>query len=305
MYDKSDPRHSLAPAATAGMAPPAVGYLGSECGLFNETAPQIADASGRTWITRGRNFVVALTEAEAGATFLREAQPDEYVLLLPEAETSVEITTEAGTETVAGYRIAILPPGRSAIRVATGGTVVRLFTPRSEDIAGLASNAGNFTVPHPSVPEFVAWPDPPEGFRLRHYSLDVPDEPGRFGRIFRCTTFMVNYLYPRVGPRDRTKVSPHHHDDFEQGSLALKGHFTHHLRWPWTTDMNLWRDDEHVACGSPSVFVIPPPAIHTTTSDDPGVNQLVDIFAPPRMDFSLKPGWVLNESDYPMPATGK
>ena len=303
MYDQSDPRSTLAGSPKPAPARMHESFFGSELALFYDSKPQQSDANGRTWISRGQNFVVAYSEATAGGIFARAAQPDEYAVIVPDPDTQVEITTAEGTTIVPGYSVAFVPPGKSSIRMLTPGTLVRLFTPKSQDMAEAASNAEAFSGPHPNVPPFQPWPEPPGGLKLKWYTLDVPEDPSRFGRIYRCTTFMINYLTPRVGPRARDKVSPHHHDDFEQCSLALSGAFTHHLRWPWTTNMNVWREDEHLFCESPSICVIPPPSIHTTTAEGEGVNQLVDIFAPPRMDFSMKPGWVLNEADYPMPGT--
>jgi len=301
MYVSSDPRSSLADAAQPAEARRHSHYFGSQLGLFYETPPQISDENGETWISRGQNFVVAYSAARQHAVFVRKEQADEYAVIIPDKETTIEVTTDVGATTVPGYSVVFIPPGDSQIRLVAAGTIVRLFTPRSRDMADASANREAFAEPHPNVPPFEPWPDPPGGLKVRWYTLDVPEDPARFGRIYRCTTFMINYLTPRVGPRERDKVSPHHHDDFEQCSLALSGAFTHHLRWPWTTNMNMWRDDEHLYCRSPSICVIPPPAIHTTTAESAGVNQLVDIFAPPRMDFSLKPGWVLNEADYPMP----
>jgi hypothetical protein len=298
MYDTSDPRSTLTPPTTV---PASTEFSGAECGKFYETEPQEHDANGRSWYIRSQNAVVSYCDAEDGACFVREAQIDEYVLLLPEAGVNARVITEAGTTDVPGYSIAFIPPGRSEVRISGQGKVVRLFTTRSQDLAAKCSNADSYKTARTNVATFRAWPEPKSGPKVRVYSLDVPEQPGRFGRIWRGSTLMINYLPPQLGPRDVTKLSPHHHNDFEQISLALDGAFTHHLRWPWTINLNSWRDDQHDYCGSPSVMVIPPPAIHTSRGMLQGVNQLVDIFCPPRMDFSQKPGWVLNAEDYPMP----
>ena len=299
MYDKTDPRAALAPKGAA--AGPQTGLVAqAQEAHFYKEPPQIDDANGQTWMLRGHNFVLAWSQANAGARFARSEQADEYAVLLPESGAVIEWNGE--TVDVPGWSLAFVPAGDSVVTLKDGGPLTRLFTTKSGDLAEQCVNARAYDLPRAHIPEFAPWPTPNGGWKVRHYSLDVPPQEGRFGRIFRCTTMMVNVLDVFDGPRDSTKMSPHHHDDFEQCSLAIKGEFSHYLRWPWTTDMADWQDDRTVTMQSPSALVIPPPVIHTTRAVGPEENQLIDIFCPPRADFSQKAGWVLNADDYPMPS---
>lgn len=299
MYGRNDLRTSLAPAQ-AGPVPTA--FKAASYALFYGNEPQRASALSRDWYARGQTMVVAYSEVEAGAVFERTGQVDEYAVVLPDDGVELEIAIPEGVESVSDRAVAFVPAGESRITVKKGGRMLRLFTTQSADLVALCSNADAYAEPDPNVAPFAAWPDPVGGRKVRVYSGSVAPEEGRFGRLYRGSTIMVNFGDGRVGPRAPDNLSPHHHTDFEQYSIALDGDYIHHLRWPWISDSTQWIEDDHERCAAPSVAVIPPPATHTSQGIAPGLNRLLDAFCPPRRDFSNKPGWVINAEDYPMPA---
>ena len=283
-----------------GGPPPAGGpFAAAHYHRFYDAPPAEDEHGVRTWYARGQLMVLAYSEASPGATLERPAQDDEYCVLLPDPQSNAVIEAAGESATIDGFSLTFVPPGSSTVRLPAGGQVVRLFTASAD----LLQRCRGDWEDNPRIPPLKPWPAPRGDARIRCYSLATERAEDCFGTIFRGSTFMVNYIDPSQGPRDPRKLSPHHHEDFEQCSLALEGEFIHHLRWPWTPNRNHWRDDEHVRCGSPSVAIIPPPSIHTTEATGAALNVLLDVFCPPRMDFSLRPGWVLNADDYPLPDT--
>ena len=241
---------------------------------------------------------MSYTEAKAGDVFARTGHPDEYVVLMYSESAAVRVTAGEQTADVDEEAFIVVPPGDSSVEVLGDGILIRLFSVVADDLREGAFNTAAYDEPDVRHAPLVPWPDPVGGFKLRVYRLlETPIAEGRFGRIFRTTNLMVNFLAEEPAPRDEKKLSPHFHDDFEQISLAVKGHFIHHIRYPWGPDSTQWRPDESREIDTPSICIIPPPTIHTTQ----GIGehqQLLDIFSPPRVDFSTS-GWVLNAADYP------
>ncbi|MEU3297016.1 hypothetical protein ABZ722_32325 [Streptomyces longwoodensis] len=231
------------------------------------------------------------------------AAPDEHVVLLPHDGVRLKVSTAAGEVVLDEPGLVIVPPGTSSLLADQDCAVLRVFTCRAEEVAARAANAESYAVVDPAVAPLP--PIPPERAQhaLQVYRLaDIPTNSKRLGRIFRTDSLMINWFPRSEGPRDPDKLSPHVHDDFEQGSVTLAGDFVHHFRYPWTPRLSEWRDDETVPCTSPSVAVIPPGVIHTTRAVGAGSHDLIDVFAPPRADF-LAAGWVLNADEYTQTST--
>lgn len=278
--------------------------------VFADMAPQAVEADGkaRTWIVRGGNFAVCVSEVEPGAVVARADNPEEYMVILPPDGTSARI--EAGGESVeAGPdSLIIVPPGPSRVVATSRGTIARIISRASADIMALAANAETYADGAPELAPPDLWPAPYDGFRLRHYPLAQYADPGGERiqpRVFRSTNMLVNVFAHYFTRRDTTALSPHWHDDFEQASLTLNGRWIHHLRYNWGADLDAWVPDDHGEMATPSVIIIPARAIHTSRDIGPdgGESSLYDIFCPPRLDFASKPGFVINEDEYPLPDT--
>lgn len=276
--------------------------------VFHEMAPQdvSADGQAKTWITRGGNFAVCYSQVEPGAVLARENNPEEYMVILPPDGTTA--TIEAGGEKVeAGSdSLTIVPPGPSRIVATSKGVIARIFSKASDDIMAKAWNAEVYADGAPELAPPDLWPEPYDGYRLRHYPLAQYATPGGERiqpRVFRSTNMLVNIFAHYHTRRDTTALSPHWHDDFEQASLCLNGRWIHHLRYNWGADLSSWWPDDHEEIGTPSVIVIPARAIHTSRDVGPDgpESSLYDIFCPPRLDFASKKGFVINEDEYPLP----
>jgi hypothetical protein len=265
-------------------------------GRYYEETPQLVGEGVRSWITRGANFAVVCSVGEVGATFRGTAQDEQFVYAL---EGGVGVSTGAGNETLGVEDLAILPPGEWALRFQRRGCVVQLVT-AADALAKQAANAAIYANGAPEVTPVEPWPEPLGGYRLRRYSTLEAYARGGMVHAFRTRKLMMVPYARFLEPRDETALTPHSHTDFEQGSVALEGDWLHHLRVPWTANRRHWRPDLHLQVGSPSTTIIPAGVIHTSQGIAGEGMRLIDVFAPPRLDFSQR-GWVDNAADYPMP----
>lgn len=265
--------------------PPDLARLGSD-------APG-SDATVQS--ARGQNFIVDWLAGDRGAR-LERYSADEAILLLPDAPARVasgEDTREAAARTVA-----ILPAGTVEVALGAPGRAMLLRSDFTPDEAAACRNAGTYRQPDPRVGPKTAFRrlETTQPFRLLSID-DVAPASGRARlKMLQSATMSINWV-EYDGPRDRTQLSPHAHDDFEQGSLAIDGAFMHHLRVPWGPDATLWRDDVHLDAPAPSLAIFPPGLIHTTEGLGEGAHLLIDIFCPARSDFRAK-GWLYNADDY-------
>ena len=267
---------------------------------FYKQDPAREAEGARTWYGRSQNLLVAYSKVEKGNGLEIANSENEYFIVL--IDGSIDIASESGSGSASGPAQIIVPPGKSRITATSAVTLVRVFAPAPAELAAKAVNNSSYDEPHPNVAPLEPWPMPKTGYKLRIYQFDKMPSDSR--KIFRSRNIMINWGANYGGPRDVTRLSPHKHDDFEQVSLCIEGKYIHHIRYPWESDSTSWMEDDHIEIDTPSITIMPPPALHTSVAMG-AKNSLVDIFGPPRMDFSLGAMvYAENAAEYPMPEGG-
>ncbi|MFJ6324719.1 MULTISPECIES: hypothetical protein [unclassified Rhizobium] len=256
-----------------------------------------AKTSAPSSIIRGQNFTVECVTGADGADIIIHSD-HETILLIPESEAS--LTMDSERVEIASRSIAVVPAGAFQLHLPRGARAFALTTARRDMDSRNVVNADDYKVLDGRVIP-VAKPMvrlEKDADRIRVYQVDdipFPEGNPRL-KFFQSSTMSINWV-EYEGQRDRTKLSPHAHEDFEQGSLAIAGDFVHHIRTPWVSNAEEWREDQHIEASAGSMAIIPPELIHTTEGVGPGRHILIDVFAPPRADFIAK-GWVFNAGDY-------
>lgn len=252
-----------------------------------------------SWYGRSQNVLVAYTRLEKGNSLTADTENEYFIVLI---EGTVEVAAGTKAEVASGPAQVIVPPGESTVTASSEGVLVRVFAPPPADLVARAVNNGSYDEPHANVAPHELWPMPTDGYKLRVYQYDRMPADAR--KVFRSRNIMINWAAVYAGPRDLTRLSPHKHDDFEQVSLCIAGRYTHHIRYPWESDSTTWMEDDHIDIETPSITIMPPPALHTSVAMAES-NSLIDIFGPPRLDFSL--GGMVNAENasvYPLPESG-
>ena len=265
-------------------------------GAYYRDPPRQQGQGWRRWLTRAANFAIVYTEGAAGAA-LREQFADEHFVYAPTG--AVRVTAGAAQATLGVEDLGIVPPGECTLQFAQAATVVQVITAR-EALVAAAPNAATYAGGAAEVTPVEPWPEPVGGYRLRTYATRDGYARGGMVHAYRTRKLMIVPYERFLEPRDETQLTPHAHADFEQASVALEGEWLHHLRVPWTANRRHWKPDRTVEIGSPSVTVIPAGVIHTSQGVAGAGMRLIDVFAPPRVDFSQR-GLVDNAAEYPPP----
>lgn len=246
-------------------------------------------------VARGQNFFVQWIEGDA--PFAAQSAR-EMLLLLPEGGARVRVGA-AAAQSVPGRSVCVLPAGDVEVTCETGGRAVLLASSRADLAPGVSINENDYATPDARIVGSDAGYARTRGNgELQVIRIDdiVPPADKPRLKMLQSDTLSINWVEYQDA-RDRSKLSPHSHANFEQGSLAIAGHFVHHLRVHWGPDANQWREDQHLEAGPASLIAIPVQMIHTTEGVGDGRHLLIDVFSPPREDFISK-GWVANAGDY-------